>query len=156
MPLPTAKFRALLEWIAVYYDLPSWDGWPAAVWLEGLVLHESRGDPRAQYAPEHSIPDSRSYGLFQVLGQTARRLLSGEDGSFQYDRLFDPLTNAGVGCQVLRFFLKTSGGDVARALAKYNGGMRGDELDPKTGEIRRADYIRLVRQGCERVTGDRR
>jgi soluble lytic murein transglycosylase-like protein len=68
-----------------------------------------------------AYPDiySASYGLMQVLYQTARE--RGFDPIFPTE-LCDPLTGLRAGCAHLRWCLKQEGQDVSRALRRYNGG----------------------------------
>src|SRR6202162_4182567 len=60
-----------------------------------------------------------SWGLMQVMGQTAR-----EKGasSLYLSTLCDPAVGLAVGCRVLRQKLEAAGGDAGRALLAWNGG----------------------------------
>lgn len=60
---------------------------------------------------------SCSYGLMQVMGQTAREL--GYSDSF--DHLIKPEINIDLGCKLLKKHLDKTG-DIKKALLKYNGG----------------------------------
>jgi len=62
---------------------------------------------------------SFSYGLLQVMGQTARE--AGFDGTYLTE-LCDPQTNAGIGCYVFSGKLVKTKGDVTKALLLWNGG----------------------------------
>ena len=60
-----------------------------------------------------------SWGLMQVMGQTAR-----EHGlsSLFLSTLCEPATGLAVGCRILRHKLDAAGGDAAKALLSWNGG----------------------------------
>lgn len=60
-----------------------------------------------------------SYGLMQVMGQTAREF--GFSGEYLTE-LCDPFTNLKFGCKKLARCLKLANGDVHEGLLKYNGG----------------------------------
>lgn len=60
-----------------------------------------------------------SFGLMQVMGQTAREF--GFTGQFLTE-LFEPETCVRFGCAKLKRELEKSGGDVRKALLGYNGG----------------------------------
>ena len=64
-----------------------------------------------------------SWGLMQVMGQTAR-----EKGvtSPYLSYLCDPGAGLAVGCRILRQKLNATGGDVTRALLPWNGGSNSD------------------------------
>lgn len=69
-----------------------------------------------------------SYGLMQVLYATA----TDYGFSLQPEHLFVPAIGLSYGCKHLAALLKWSGGDVARALAAYNGGKGNtDKAQPK-------------------------
>lgn len=60
-----------------------------------------------------------SYGLMQIMGQTAREL--GFDGEYLAE-LLDPVINIEYGCRKLAKCLERTYGDVPAALLQYNGG----------------------------------
>jgi len=60
-----------------------------------------------------------SWGLMQVMGQTAREL--GFDATF-LSALCDPDQGLAIGCKLLRKKLDTADNDTARALQSWNGG----------------------------------
>jgi soluble lytic murein transglycosylase-like protein len=60
-----------------------------------------------------------SWGLMQVMGQTARE--KGVTSPF-LSYLCDPNAGLSVGCRILRQKLDAAGGDIARALQAWNGG----------------------------------
>jgi len=67
-----------------------------------------------------------SWGLMQVMGQTAR-----EKGasSLYLSTLCDPAAGLAVGCRILRQKLDAAGGDAGRALLAWNGGSNPDYAD---------------------------
>ena len=75
-----------------------------------------------------------SWGLMQVMGQTARE--TGYDGHLA--ELCDPATGMEVGCRVLARKLADAGGDVERGLLSWNGGA--NALYPGQVLARRAKY----------------
>src|SRR5271169_3355318 len=60
-----------------------------------------------------------SWGLMQVMGQTARE--KGANSLF-LSTLCDPAVGLAIGCRILRQKLDAAGGDAARALLAWNGG----------------------------------
>ncbi len=60
-----------------------------------------------------------SWGLMQVMGQTAREK---GFGSTYLSTLCDPAVGLAMGCKVLRHKLDSVGGNVARGLLAWNGG----------------------------------
>jgi len=62
-----------------------------------------------------------SWGLMQVMGQTAREV--GYLGPLA--QLCDPTVGINVGCEVLRAKFAKASGDVRQALLYYNGGKNG-------------------------------
>jgi len=65
-----------------------------------------------------------SWGLFQIMGETARGFMTnrtGFKGKFLAE-LVQPDVNAELGCKAFRRFLDTALGDEADALLLYNGG----------------------------------
>lgn len=172
--LPTGRYRRLLSAKAELVSLPDWDGLPGAVWLEGLVLHESGGNPLAVRYEAHqdvegpyrqgdpdtanvddgAYEDDKSYGLMQLMGYNARAICGVPPGTLMnYQFLLRPDANTALGLFLLLGELHASGGDVARALARYNGGPHGgDFLD--NGKLRRQDYVDLVRAAAKRVAAD--
>lgn len=101
-----------------------------------ICAHESAGWQQyaVRYEPafyEHYISSMKglsstemtmratSFGLMQVMGQTAREL--GFDGKYLTE-LFDPMKNCNVGCAKLKIELNKHNQDVNAALLGYNGG----------------------------------
>ena len=75
-----------------------------------------------------------SWGLMQVMGQTAR-----EKGasSLYLSTLCDPAVGLAVGCRILRQKLEAVGGDAARALLAWNGGANRDYADEVLARVGR-------------------
>lgn len=63
---------------------------------------------------------STSYGLMQVMGETARSIARYTKESLV--EMCDPVIGVDVGCTVFSFYLKREKGDINRALASYNAG----------------------------------
>jgi len=166
--------------MAQFVALPSWT-WRGATfsgaeWLEGLVLTESSGNPEAvRYEPHQDRPDrtdratdadepgrddglledDRSYGLMQVMGSNVRRLCGIAPGvAVNFGFALRPLTNLSLGLRVLTAELAMTGGDVTRALARYNGGPTGDALD-LAGHMRRVEYVDRVARNAAVAKADR-
>ncbi len=174
--LPTARYRALIDAAARLVGLPRWESSAPGAWLEALILNESSGNPRAMRYEAHQdragradassdgdqpgvddgfLEDDRSYGLMQVMGSNIRRLVGVPPGTplrFEWSLL--PLANLSLGLRVLVAELATTGGDVDRALARYNGGPTGDDVGAG-GEMRCAGYVRRVRCALDKVEQDR-
>jgi soluble lytic murein transglycosylase-like protein len=70
-------------------------------------------------SPTEEVARSISWGLMQVMGQLARE--RGFTGKF-LSALCDPATGIDIGCVVLASKLSAAGGEVAQALALWNGG----------------------------------
>jgi soluble lytic murein transglycosylase-like protein len=70
-------------------------------------------------SPTEEVARSISWGLMQVMGQVARE--HGFAGKF-LSSLCDPATGLEIGCDVLASKIAAAAGDVARALALWNGG----------------------------------
>ena len=75
-----------------------------------------------------------SWGLMQVMGQTAR-----EKGasSLYLSTLCDPTVGLAVGCRILRQKLEAAGGDAAKALSAWNGGANRDYADEVLARVGR-------------------
>jgi soluble lytic murein transglycosylase-like protein len=67
-----------------------------------------------------------SWGLMQVMGQTAREI---GVNALHLSALCDPATGLGIGCKVLRNKLEAAAGDVRKALLAWNGGANPDYAD---------------------------
>jgi len=75
-----------------------------------------------------------SWGLMQVMGQTAR-----EKGasSLYLSTLCDPAVGLALGCRILRQKLDASGGDARKALLAWNGGANPDYADEVLARVER-------------------
>ncbi len=69
--------------------------------------------------PTEEIARSISWGLMQVMGQVARE--HGFDRKF-LSALCDPALGLDIGCRVLSHKIASANGDIAAALALWNGG----------------------------------
>lgn len=113
--------------------------------VAAIICQESSGDPserrlengfyRRYIRPmngrlDHFVPEnvavgleevarSTSWGLMQIMGQTARMV--GFKGDSLADLLY-PSTNLDVGCRYFRQLLNSQGESVPKALLKWNGG----------------------------------
>lgn len=151
----------------------------SAVWLEGMCLVESSYNLRATRYESHldrpgrkdqpsdgDTPgqdnflreDDTSYGLLQIMGFNIKAALGLRSlpVPMDFSFAFDPLVNLYLGCWVLRGELRAVGGDVTRALARYNGGPTGDDPDPNNGgDIRLRAYVNKVAKASLQVRDDR-
>lgn len=100
-------------------------------WEEAFYLKHLKGKHRSElsgWTPKlgttPSIVDeilqrSCSYGLMQVLGDTAR--WCGKMSNPYLTALCDPEVGLDIGCKVLKFYLDRASGDYHKALEGYNG-----------------------------------
>jgi hypothetical protein len=184
--LPTAPLRRLIDAKAEHHGLPFFHSvrynshFTPGEWLEGLILTESSGNPRARrYEPHQDratrtdvatdadrpdvddgqIEDDASYGLCQVMGYNIVRLTGGgrgERATRDFAFAFDPDVNIWLGIQVLRGEMAVVSGDVERALARYNGGPTGAVVAPKFGnDMRLRAYVDRVVANARKVQADR-
>ncbi len=102
--------------------------------LESIMIQESSGKAHAygfepgfyeRYLKSNkeylgAIPErvSASYGLFQVMYPVAKEL--GFTG--HPEELFVPEISGKIACKLLKNLIQWSNGDIAKALAAYNGG----------------------------------
>lgn len=184
------KLRAVVDAAAGLVGLPSWEyrgqHYEPGVWLEGLILGESSGDRAARRYEGHqdrSSPlepdrpgvddgaheDDASYGIAQVMGYNARRLLGvpdrcdcGRSVKLNYSFLGRPLLNLSLGLTILTgelatvFRLHPQASDserVERALCRYNGGPSGDAL--VNGDYRLRRYVDHVAKYAQQAQGAR-
>jgi hypothetical protein len=141
------------------------------------VLQESSGNPRARrYEPaldkvadgdtlrvdDGAFEDDASWGLLQVLGWNLRAAVGVPRGvRMSFEWALDPALGLIFGVKhLITECLIPTGGDVARALARYNGGPNGTSLVPGPQGVglvlRRQDYIDAVKRRIPRVIEDRR
>lgn len=105
-----------------------WDPWavryePAFFNKYVLPIYAQVSPDPKEWARDHmSVTEAKtrsiSWGLMQVMGQTAR-----ESGfTAQFPSLCDPETGLAIGCAVFAHRLAVAHGDVSRALEAWNGG----------------------------------
>jgi soluble lytic murein transglycosylase-like protein len=75
-----------------------------------------------------------SWGLMQVMGQTAREM---GVSSLHLSTLCDPAVGLTVGCKILRKKVESACGDVHRALLAWNGGANPDYADEVLARLSR-------------------
>jgi soluble lytic murein transglycosylase-like protein len=172
--LRTAGLRPLIDALAHSAGLPKWDGVAPGIWLEALILQESGGNPDAtRYERRHDLKrrgadphdrpgiddgdmeDDKSYGLMQVLGSNVRALCHVPNGTpFSFSFLRRPAAGIDFGLRILTAELQHTGGDVPRALARYNGGPTGERRDAE-GRMRCQAYVDGVWAWTWKVREDR-
>lgn len=173
MSLPTERYRPLILGAVYTVGLPFWRSWAPAVWFEALVMQESAGNPKAIRYERHQdqlgrrdaatdadrpdiddgiLEDDQSYGLCQVMGTNARRLCGvGPGVPMNFGFLLLPVTNVAFGLRILAGELAATSQNVARALARYNGGPTGDALVDGVN-MRREVYVAGVARWAEKVS----
>lgn len=175
------RLRRLIDASAQFVGLPPWEihgeRFLAGEVLEALILQESGGRPTARrYEPHHDVPgrtdraedgdtplvddgpleDDASYGLIQVLGTNVRRMIGAPPGTpLNFGFLFRPLTGLAFGLRILLEEHLATGGNWARALARFNGGPTGERMAPD-GTMRLQRYVEEVEAKCVLVRLDRR
>lgn len=75
-----------------------------------------------------------SWGLMQVMGQTAREMGL---NSLHLSTLCDPAVGLATGCKILRRKLDAAGGDLHKALLAWNGGGNPDYADEVVARVAR-------------------
>ncbi len=119
---------------AIVEQESNWDPW--------AVRYESAFDRRyvlpMRLRPTQEILRAMSWGLMQVMGQTA--LEHGLEGSPVM--LLDPQTGLDVGCRILAADMAHTGGDQHAALLRWNGG--GDAAYPGRVRARMHNYEGVV------------
>ena len=75
-----------------------------------------------------------SWGLMQVMGQTAREM--GVNSLF-LSALCDPAAGLAVGCKILRKKLEAASGELRKALQAWNGGGNPDYADEVIARVER-------------------
>jgi len=164
--------------MAAFVALPVWEYrgevFAPGEWFEALVLGESGGDPKAIRYEAHqdrvadgdqpgqddgTREDDKSYGLTQLMGYNARMLCGVPPRTrMDFSFLFLPLANLAFGLRLLAEELAITGGDVARALARYNGGPSGTSLVPGPDGslvLRRQEYVDRIAHHSRLVVRDR-
>lgn len=182
------RLRRLIDAFADFYQLPRFaykgEEYSPAELLEGLVLAESSGDPKARrYEPHQDRPtdpdvpgrddgaaeDDASYGLTQVMGSNWRRILGLKPGTPMHFDAFacDVAFSLRAGIRVLKDELHAvyvqrphapEAEQVVRALCRYNGGPTGDamvEVRPGVEDLRRREYVDKVARCAAIIRADR-
>lgn len=112
--------------------------------------------------------DDRSYGLMQIMGYNYRRYCGAPvRTALDFSPLFRPMLNIDCGCWILNADLLAVAREVeagqpptrthdivARALARYNGGPTGDDIQPN-GKMRLQRYVDRVGSHALAVLRDR-
>jgi hypothetical protein len=137
--LPTTSYRPAIDGMAQCSGLPPWHyrgvTYRPGTWLEGLVLQESSGNPKARrYEPHQDragrrdaptdadqadhddgeLEDDASYGLCQVMGYNARVLCGVPPGTpMRFGFLFLPLINLSLGLRIVLAELRAVRDEVA-------------------------------------------
>jgi hypothetical protein len=150
--------------------------------LEAMILTESSGrvnvsryephldkqsasDPDTPGQDDGLLEDDKSYGPMQVLGLNVRAQLgisSRVKMSYGFMQSFGPGVISGVAwllaeLRVARrngYSLRTMPDDVTVAVARYNGGPRGNP--DERGVLRTKGYVEKVKKWAKRVSDDRR
>jgi len=155
--------------------LPAWgvhgEVYRPGEWLEALVLTESSGRPDVRRYEPHldrkpndpDTPgtddgpneDSASWGPMQVLGVNVRKILGASPGCLlNYTALYWWPLGLAFGLKILLGELQATERNVARSLARYNGGPTGDRLE-SDGRMRRQVYVDSVEAKAVLVREDR-
>lgn len=153
MSLATRRYRKLFQWIEEYYTIiPRWnidEGtndakiYKPSIWIEGLVLQESSGNPSAhRYEP---AIDQMSYGLGQILQRTAESLLQCK--FLMPGVIARPMFNVSLIAMTILDIIDTIENQklevtVPLILARYNGGILGNP--DQNGKLRNQFYVDLV------------
>lgn len=180
--LPSAQYRPLIDALAAQAQLPPWEIggqiYSGATWLEGQVMQESSGDPRARRYEGHldRVPDGdkpgaddglweddASYGLLQVLGSNLRAMVGVAPGvRMHFGWALRPAAGLVFGLRHLCDEALTPvgwAGNVPRALARYNAGPRGQSLVPGPGGrglvLANQKYVDAVARWVQLVDADR-
>ncbi len=144
---PDPKLRALLK-AAIEAADSFQDRFEAEVWLMDMSRRLARflPDPRERLdllrlvhreATRAGLPPELVLAVIEVESRFDRFAISpaGAQGLMQVmpfwlreighpeDNLFHPRTNLRLGCTILRYYLDLENGDLARALARYNGSL---------------------------------
>lgn len=110
--------------------------------------------------------DDASYGLGQVMGYTFEALvdLQPRNATMNYEVLYHPPIGIAFAGLTLSLELaavyrerphESEDERVIRALARYNGGPTGDDIDEASQDIRCRGYVNLVTQAAAIVRADR-
>lgn len=110
--------------------------------LAAVIYTESKFDADAE-------SESGAIGLMQLLPETAAGIATRTGGSkFRTEDLYDPELNVRYGSWYLRHLLQKYDGDLAKALAAYNGGQgnvdRGIQYPETTAYVARVQELSQV------------
>lgn len=110
--------------------------------LAAVIYTESKFDADAE-------SESGAIGLMQLLPETAAGIATRTGGSkFRTEDLYDPELNVRYGSWYLRHLLQKYDGDLAKALAAYNGGQgnvdRGIQYPETTAYVERVQELSQV------------
>jgi len=173
--------RRLIDTMANFYAFPVWGRFSPEELLEGMVLQESAGDPRAYRYEAHQdksgrrdqardpdMPDradgtwedDASYGLMQVMGWNIKLLCGVVDKNgvvlpvkLDYSFAYDPVEGLRLGCAWFSKTLTGAKGDPSIALARYNGGSAGNP--DALGQLRTQGYVDAVARQALRAHNSR-
>ncbi len=146
---PRTAYTDLIQQVSQIYRVP-FDV------LEAMVLTESNGNPNAfKWEPDfftryvldnvnskasHFGPLAAcSFGLMQVMLETAYE--DGFDG--RPEQLFDPKVGLTWGAKHFKTLLTWADGNLAQALAAYNGGKRGNAAPPLRNQLYAMKVLKL-------------
>lgn len=169
--METARYRALIDAAAAVVGLPAWmeghELYAPGEWLEGMILVESGGNPRAVRYEGHRdkpspdegdepgqddglLEDDCSYGLLQVMGFNVRVLCGVAPGiPMNFGFMLLPVTNIAFGLRVLSAELSATNLHVPSALARYNGGPWRNP--PGSEDLRNRAYVDKVAAAAHSV-----
>lgn len=167
--METERYRRLIDACAATVGLPLWikegETFAPGEWLEGLILVESGGNPRAVRYEAHQdrqqdadrpgvddgmLEDDRSYGLMQVMGYNVRVLCGVPAGvAMNFGWVLLPISNLALGLRILSAELNTTKLHVPSALARYNGGPFGNL--PGAENLRNRVYVEKVAASAHSV-----
>lgn len=145
LPLIQAK---MYDHAVLAGDVALFAGWVHAEsrWNHYAMRHEpaflrTYVEPIPGLSPTEKIGRATSWGLLQIMGQTAREF--GFTGKY-LPELCDPETNLDLACQILKTRFAIDG-NWDGALARYNGGLLGNNVPP----YRNAHYVMTVHSRAE-------
>ena len=104
---------------AIIEQESDWDPWAVRYEPRFLSRYIAPLYTAGKLSATEAYTRSMSWGLMQVMGQTARE--SGFDGASLVE-LCDPAVGVDFGCRIFATRLTRAGGDVATALLAWNGG----------------------------------
>lgn len=120
---------------AVCEQESSWDTWAIRYEPAFFVRYISKMLDEHKISTTEAYARATSWGLMQVMGQTAREI--GSNARF-LSALCEPYSGINNGCKVLKAKLAKANGDVRQALLYYNGG--GNKKYPDEVMVRMEKY----------------